>query len=132
MIEAEIDAVSFTAGGYRFAVEAHQVKGMLVAETDAVGTLAPGTLPIETLIGLPPEAGARRRRLVIGHRGDRVEVGEPVEFETLPAQALFALPPAVTTRLTLRGIKGLAILPAGAVLIVDLETLLTKAAGDAA
>jgi len=112
-----LDVVSFAAGGFRFAVQACQVRGML-----AEG--APGAIAAEALIGLAPPAGAPRRLLVVGGRGACVEVGEPVELEALPAASLFPLPPPVAARISLSGIKGVAVISSGIVLIVDLEAIL--------
>lgn len=118
MVDA-VDAVSFVAGGHRFAVEARQVRGMQAQAPSAAAALS-----IETLLGLPPGDSTRRKQLLIGGKGECVEVGEPVEFEALPASNLFPLPAAVASRLSLRGIKGLAMMPSGVILIVDLEAIL--------
>lgn len=111
--------VSFAAGSYRFAVQARQIRSML-----AEAQVGADPLTAEALIGLPPGGATTRKWLVVGAQGRCVEVGEPVELETLPASALYPLPPPVAARITLCGIRGLAIVPAGAILIVDLEAIL--------
>ncbi|HXP97786.1 MAG TPA: hypothetical protein VN809_13815 [Telmatospirillum sp.] len=126
-----LDVVSFFAGGFRFAVESRHVHGML-ADRDA------DTVTVEDLIGLPLERDSTkshpalrhpvsRKCLLIGGARDCVEVGGPVELETLPADSLYPLPPPVKARMSLGGIKGLAMTSAGILLIVDLAAVSASA-----
>ncbi|WP_156876847.1 hypothetical protein [Paludibacterium yongneupense] len=108
--------VSFTAGGFRFAMEARHVRGM--SRTTEEGDADAGRL-----IGLPEVAG-ERRILHIGVEGRRVAVGGPVELSALPASRIFALPPLLAARLSLRGVRALALHDDGAVFIVDPASLL--------
>ncbi len=106
--------VRFAAGGWQFAVEVSQVRAM-IRETET----GESCVSAESLIGLPPGSPTRRTRLVIGPEARRVEVSEPVELASLPADCLFPLPPLVAERMTLVGIRALALTPSGPVLVVD-------------
>jgi hypothetical protein len=117
--------VRFMAGGFPFAVEATQVRGMLADVSNGETVHA-----AEDLIGLPAEgltktAAPRRKCLLVGDQSKIVTVSEPVALETLPAELLFPLPAPVTARLSLVGIKALATCGDKAVLIVDLRALLS-------
>lgn len=112
--------VRFAAGGWNFAVEAAQIRAMIPHAGD-VGDH--GSVGVESLIGLPPAESGRRAILAVGPDARRVEVSEPVELASLPADSLFALPPLVAGRMTLAGVKGMALTPAGPVLIVDLAAI---------
>lgn len=116
-----LEVVSFTAGGYRFAVEARQIDHML----DHV----PATvMAIEALLGLAPvdEAGPRRRLQVDRHC---IEVGEPVELRTVPVELIHALPALVTARIKLKGIRALALEIDQRTLLVDLRAVLAQQPG---
>ena len=106
--------VRFVAGGRQFAVEAAHVRAMIPES-------GPGESAIsaECLIGLPPGPPARRVRLVIAADSRQVEVSEPVELASLPADSLFALPALVAKRMTLAGVRAVALTPSGAVLLVE-------------
>lgn len=111
-----LEVVSFMAGGYRFAVEAGQVRTQLSAPHS---TEVPAA---EQLLGL--SAGAThgsRRILVIKHpAGDYpVTVSEPVELLGLRIDEIYPLPPLVAARNTLVGLRGLSIGTEGVMLLVD-------------
>ncbi len=114
-----LDVVSFTAGKHRFAVEARQVKARL---PDGL----PQAVAVEGLLGLPADAGLPRSCLAIGPEGRPVAVGGPVELERLAAASIFALPPMVAARLSLKGIRGLALAAPGLLLLVDLQASLAE------
>lgn len=111
-----LDVVSFAAGGFRFAVQAHQVRSMF-----AEGRPETGSVAFEDLIGLPSGPPTQRKWLTVGGKGTCIEVGEPVALESWPVSHLFPLPWPVAARISLAGIKGLAMMPSGVILIVDLE-----------
>ncbi|MBS1155681.1 MAG: hypothetical protein H6R07_1605 [Proteobacteria bacterium] len=116
-----LDVVSFTAGGYRFAVEARQIDHML----DHV----PATvMAIEALLGQAPdgETGPRRRLQVGTHC---IEVGEPVELRAVPAELIHALPALVAARTRLKGIRALVLEAGKPLLLVDLRAVLAQQAG---
>ena len=109
--------VSFSAGAYRFAVEARQIDALL--EDDA-----PATMAIETLLGLPLVDAATRRCLCVGEC--RVTVSEPVDLHALPIDQLHPLPELVARRIGIAGVRALAIDPDGALLLLDLRALLER------
>lgn len=113
-----LEVVSFMAGGYRFAVEAEQVRAQLSAKnSDEVPTA-------EQLLGLPggeAQNHSFRRTLLIKHpAGDyAVTVSNPVELHALRIDAIHPLPPLITARNTLAGIRGLATGAEGVTMLVD-------------
>ncbi len=115
--DAVLAVVSFDAGGFRFAVEAAQVRGMVPEGEGGAG------IAVEPLLGLPPEARPPRHRLDLAG-GGCVEVSGPVGLDSLPAAAIFPLPPLVAARMALAGIRAVALMPPGPVLVVDLRALL--------
>ena len=119
-VVAVLDVVSFFAGGFRFAVESRHVHGML-ADRRA------DTVTVEDLIGLPPGHPSPRKWLLVGPARDCVEVGGPVELDALPADCLYPLPLPVVARMSLGGIKGLAMTSAGVTLVVDLAAVSASA-----
>lgn len=116
--------VSFMAGGYRFAVEAAQVRTQLpVGQGDA---LAPhvSPVPVEQLLGLAYVGSqnlASRRILLMKHpAGDyAVTVSDPVELHSLAFQAIHPLPSLIAARSTLMGLRGLALGADGVTALVD-------------
>jgi hypothetical protein len=113
-----LEVVSFMAGGYRFAVEAGQVRTQLSAKhTDAAPTA-------EQLLGLSggeTQNHSSRRTLVMKHpAGDyAVTVSGPVELLGLRLDAIHPLPPLIAARNMLAGIRGLAIGTEGVTILVD-------------
>ncbi|MDR3412826.1 MAG: hypothetical protein P4L87_18075 [Formivibrio sp.] len=110
-----LEIVSFTAGGYRFAVEARQVDHQFASAPDAV-------VAVETLLGLPPASAVRRCWLGVGQHG--VEVDGPVDLRSLPVSAIHPLPELVAVRLQLNGVRALAFEAESPLLLVDLRALL--------
>lgn len=115
-VAATLEVVSFGAAGFRCAVEAGQIRGMADDGTAAAAA-------VERLLGLPPGAPAPRHRLELAG-GGCVEVSGPVALDALPEASVFPLPPLVAARMALAGIRAVALLPAGAVLIVDLRAVI--------
>lgn len=109
--------VSFAAGAHRFAVEARQIDALVDDEASATTT-------IETLLGVPPVDGVRRRCLRAGDR--RVAVGEPVELRALPVDQLHPLPELVARRIGIDCVRALALEADGALLLLDLRALLAE------
>ena len=117
MAEADTLAiVSFTAGAYRFSVEAQQIDALL-DDTPAA------TVAIEALLGLPLTEAAQRRCLRVGE--DLVGVSEPVELRSLPADHFYPLPELVARRIQIKGVRALA-LEENAALLLDLRALLAQ------
>lgn len=114
-----LNVVRFDAGGFRFAVEASQVRGMRANVGD--DRLAQNA---ETLIGLEKDTAQARKWLSIGRNGIFVEVAEPVGLDAIPTGRIYPLPRLVSARLALRGIRALALDSTGATLLVDLAALL--------
>lgn len=114
--------VTFTAGGYRFAVEAARVCMQLPAEqSDSV-------LAVEQLLGLLSREDTQNRAtqrilLIMKHpAGDyAVAVSKPVELLSIEINAIYPLPSLIVARCTLVGLRGLAIDPEGMLLLVDLN-----------
>jgi len=117
MAEADTLAiVSFTAGAYRFSVEAQQIDALL-DDTPAAA------VAIEALLGLPLTEAAQRRCLRVGE--DLVGVSEPVELRSLPADHFYPLPELVARRIQIKGVRALA-LEENAALLLDLRALLAQ------
>jgi hypothetical protein len=110
-----LEIVSFSAAGHRFAVEAAQISGMLDREPDAA-------LTVESLMGLPSVKNGQRYWLRVA--GRCVEVGGSVDLRIVPAATIYSLPELVAARLQIKGIRALAQEPGGAILLVDLRSLL--------
>jgi hypothetical protein len=113
-----LEVVSFMAGGYRFAVEAEQVRTQLSAKNSATVPTA------EQLLGLAGEEtqthGSRRTLLMKHPAGDyAVTVSDPVELLGLRVDAIYPLPSLIAARNTLVGIRGLAIGAEGVTMLVD-------------
>jgi hypothetical protein len=96
------------AGGYRFAVEATQIRTQMRRKADGEYR------QVESVLGLavpntPPSD--QRRVLLIKHPdGDySLEVADPVELLSLEIAAIYPLPSLIATRNTLVGIRGLAL-----------------------
>jgi hypothetical protein len=116
-----LEVVCFDAGGVHLAVEARQVRGMLATAEGNTDVVA-----VEDVIGLPRNAPARRKWLLIGAQNRCVEVSAPVELMALPACAIYPLPPLAAARMSLTGVRAAAFLESGLVLIVDLEAALSR------
>lgn len=111
-----LEVVAFSAGGYRCAVEAGQVRTQLAVAPAAAAPSA------EQRLGLPGgEAPGACRILLMKHpEGDYpVTVSEPVELLGLRVDAIYPLPPLIAARTTLRGLRGLALGAEGVTLLVD-------------
>lgn len=118
MAEADtLGIVSFTAGDCRFAVEAQQIDALL-------DEMPPSMVAVETLLGLPLIAAAQRRCLRVGE--NRVGVSEPVDLRALPVDLLYPLPEFVARRIQIKGARALALEEQGALLLLDLRTLLAQ------
>jgi hypothetical protein len=118
ILPSALEVVSFMAGGYRFAVEAGQVRTQLSAKNSDVVPTA------EQLLGLSggePQNHSSRRTLLMKHpAGDyAVTVSDPVELLGLRIDAIHPLPPLIAARNTLAGIRGLAIGAEGVTILVD-------------
>lgn len=117
-----LEVVSFMAGGYRFAVEAAQVRTQLSADqADTVPML-------ERLLGLSceePQNKASRRILLIKHATEdyAVSVANPVELHCLEIDTIYPLPALIAARTTLTDIRGLALGPEGVTLLVDFRRM---------
>lgn len=121
---ATLKVVSFMASGYRFAVEAAQVRTQLPAGQSDV------LLTAEQLLGLSGEETqtmTSRRILMMKHpAGDYpVSVSEPVELRALGLSAIYPLPSLIAARSTLSGIRGLAMGAEGVTVLVDFQAART-------
>ncbi|MBF0095010.1 MAG: hypothetical protein HQL34_10755, partial [Alphaproteobacteria bacterium] len=118
---AHLDSVVFQAGGFRIAAEARHVQGM------REGT---GEAPVENLIGLDLTRGAGRRILIVkvrsGTDGVEITVSEPVSLVPLPVGHIFPLPPMVAARLSLKGVRAIALDDAGPILLIDLPSIVSS------
>lgn len=116
-----LEVVSFMAGGYRFAVEAAQVRTQLPAARTAT---LPTPVPVEQFLGLSSEGTqnlSSRRILLMKHpAGDyAVTVSDPVELHRLDIATIHPLPVLIAARTTLTGLRGLALAPEGMMALVD-------------
>lgn len=112
-----LEIVSFSAGAFRFAVDARQVNRMLdVAPESAVA--------IETLLGLPVVEAAHRRCLLVGKHC--VEVSDPINLRLLSFERINPLPELVAARIQINGVRALALDVDGAMLLLDLLALLAR------
>lgn len=110
-----LEIVSFSAGGFQFAVEARQIDGMLSELPDKV-------IAAEALLGLAAVKAAQRRFLRVGTRC--IEVSEPLELRSLPADRIHPLPDFVAARINIQDAKALVLELSGSMLLVDLQALL--------
>ena len=115
-----LEVVSFSAGAFRFAVEAWQVEALCHAAPAG----AVGAVDAETLLGLPAPAVVPRPCLRCAGRA--VGVSEPVTLRSPPAERIFALPEIVARRLRIKGARAVALEPDGATLLIDLRALLAQ------
>lgn len=115
-----LELVLFTAGPYRFGVEASRVRGS--------GELPDYAVPcVESLLSLSGGIGNNRRQCLTikgNSRNYELSVAVPLELYTLPTESIHPLPAAVTARCKLPGLRGLATTEEGLVLLVDLCLLL--------
>ncbi len=117
---AQADAlaiVSFSAGAYRFAVEAQQIDALLDESPKAM-------VAVEDLLGLPLVDAAQRRCLRVGDA--LIGVSEPVELRSLPIDQFYPLPELVARRISIEGVRALALEENLALLLLDLRTLLAQ------
>lgn len=117
---AQTDAlaiVSFSAGAYRFSVEAQQIDALLDESPEAM-------VAVESLLGLPRVDAAQRRCLRVGE--DLIGVSEPVELRSLPIDQLYPLPELIACRISIEGVRALALEENSALLLLDLRALLAQ------
>lgn len=112
-----LEIVSFKAGGFQFAVEAHQIDGMLSDAPEKV-------VSAEALLGLAEIKAAQRRCLHVGTHC--IEVGEPLELRSLPADQIHPLPDLVAARINIQDARALVLESSGSTLLVDLQALLAR------
>jgi hypothetical protein len=105
-----LDAVIFSAGGWRIGFEARYVRGAHPAEQSAANEQA-GQL--ETLLGLPPSNGPSTspqwldiKQLV---EDRQILVAGPVELQALPVASIHPLPPLLAARTQLNGLRALVL-----------------------
>ena len=110
-----LEVVSFAAGGFRFAVEARQIGGMLNDYPEKF-------VAAETLLGLPELKTAHRRYLRVGKHC--VEVSEPLELRLLPVDRIHPLPDFVAARICINDVRALVLESPVSMLLVDLQALL--------
>lgn len=109
--------VSFSAGDYRFSVEAQQIDALLDESPEAM-------VAVEDLLGLPLVDAAQRRCLRLGEA--LISVSEPVELRSLPIDQLYPLPELVARRIGIDGVRALALEENSALLLLDLRALLAQ------
>ena len=109
--------VSFSAGAYRLAVEAQQIDALLDESPKAM-------VAVEDLLGLPLVDAAQRRCLRVGDA--LIGVSEPVELRSLPIDQFYPLPELVARRISIEGVRALALEENLALLLLDLRTLLAQ------
>lgn len=112
-----LEIVSFAAGGFQFAVEARQIDGMLSDIPEKV-------VAAEALLGLAAVEAAQRRFLRVGTHC--IEVGEPLELRSLPADRIHPLPDLVAARINIHDAKALVLESSGSMLLLDLQALLAR------
>lgn len=115
-----LEVVSFSAGAWRFAVEAWQVEALSLASPAG----AVDAIEAEALLDLPARAVAPRRWLRCA--GRELGVSEPVVLRSLPAERIFALPEIVARRIRVKGARAVALEADGATLLIDLRALLAQ------
>jgi len=109
--------VSFSAGAYRFSVEAQQINALLDESPEAM-------VAVEDLLGLPLVAAAQRRCLRVGEA--LIGVSEPVELRSLSIDQLYPLPELVARRISIEGVRALALEENSVLLLLDLRALLAQ------
>lgn len=116
-----LEVVLFYAGGYRTGFEASLVRATRPAASESTDT------PIEDLLGLAPSAHGRPRQSVQLKRADEdrhILVERPVDLTRLPPSAIHPLPPLLSARCKLNGLRALALEPdaASVILLIDAES----------
>lgn len=120
-----LDMVVFQAGNHRCAVEAAQIRGSraLMEQMDNADAIA----TVESLLQLPKVAQtACEQVLLIKHAPHDVplRISAPAQLQALPATAIHPLPPLLAARTGIAGLRALALMETGAVLLVDIRSLL--------
>lgn len=120
---SSLEVVAFSAGGYRFAVEAGQVRASHLPQA------GDGSPSMAALLGLAEAGGtpgAGKQLLTIKQRtADRTfAVDAPVRLLQLPAAAIHPLPDLVAARSRLPVLRALALDADGLTLLLDLQSLL--------
>lgn len=119
-VPTHLSIVSFLAGGYRCAVEAAQVRAQVHENPNTTA------LAVEQLLGLAVdlygEIGFHSILLIKNGDGEvAVRVLDPVQLQQLPQAAIHPLPELIAARNQLCGLRALAMMPQGLVLLVDLQ-----------
>jgi len=120
---ATLELVLFKAGQHCFGVEASQVRGSQELPDHGISC-------IESLLSLSgDDTGNRRQCLTV--KGDdqdyEISVAAPFELTAVPIEAIHPLPPAITARCKLPGLRGLAVTGAALTLLVDVRSLVDAA-----
>lgn len=116
-----INLVIFRAGGFLIGVEARYVRA-------SQGAAAEGAPLAETVLGLPntPQAAGARQRLTLelpDQEGD-ILVTSPLELVNMPISNVHPLPPLLTARNYLLGLRALLLHPRHEiVLLFDVRAL---------
>lgn len=97
--------VLFSAGGWRFGIEARHVRASLPAGSAAAAQAA------ETLLGFASAPGVTQSRhclcIKLADGDQEIHVDGPVELIDLPATAIHPLPRLLAERVQLRGLQAL-------------------------
>jgi len=121
---AGLDLVLFRAGAVRIGVEACRVRASRPPARLEDGAM----MEIEGLLNLSPSlagmpSGERHVVMFKGAGPDDIDhavrVDGPVELVSLASERIYPLPPLLAARVTLRGLRGLALDDGGIALLVD-------------
>lgn len=130
---ADLDLVLFGAGVFRIGVEACRVRA-----SRPPARLDDAMVEIEDVLGLSPAlagtpSGERHVVMFKGAGTDEIDravrVDGPVELVSLAPERIHPLPPLLAARVTLRGLRGLALDDGGIALLVDVGKTMAKGTG---
>jgi hypothetical protein len=119
-----LETVQFRAGGCRFAIEAEKVRAL-----DPVWRAQSRCPRVETLLGLDAVSQAQVRILHLRRADRTVAVAGDVELNRLAAHCIHPLPPLLSARMRINGVRALGLDARGPILIVDPDLLESPESG---
>lgn len=121
MIDA-LDIVTFRCGDWRVGGDAQQVRASRPAKAgdEALADLG-------GILGLPSGLTVAQVLTIKTAAGDReIRVSGPVELRTVGAKNVYPLPPLLSARTALAGLRALVLEDGALTLLVDLRTLVSS------
>ncbi len=117
-----LEFVTFRREGADFAIEARWVRSLRPAAEPATPA-GPPAPPAATPAGPAAAHTATPLRLALAIEPGAIEVERPVELVAIAPENLHPLPPALTARCAIRGLKALSIGGGGLLILLDPKQL---------